>query len=177
MSVTIVATVGSASANSFITEVEVIAYMDARLNASTWTTVSGTTCIEDEKTAMVEATRELSARHWAGLRVDTTQVLSWPRQWACNPDSPTGDYYTTTEIPQRVKDACCELAFQFLKLGTTDLAAEDALQGVTQSTIDVISKSYDANLKTQGLARFPRVWNLIAPLLEGSGFTVRTVRS
>lgn len=176
MAITITATAGSASANSFVTELEQIAYMAARLNASTWTTVSGSTCTETEKAAMVEATRELSNRRWQGMRVDDTQALSWPRDTVVNPDSATLNYYSTTAIPQRIKDACCELAFQFLKLGTTDLAAEDALVGVIETHVDVIGKTLDPHLKTTGLARFPRVWSLIAPLLASSGITTAVVR-
>lgn len=150
--------------------------MAARLNASTWTTTSGGTCTEDEKAAMVEATRELSSRNWVGLRADGTQALSWPRQWACNPDSPTLDYYDTDEVPQRVKDACCELAFQFIKAGTTDVAALDSTQGVRRKRVDVIETEYETHAKKQGLERYPRVMNYIRPLLEGSPTIIRAVR-
>ena len=46
--------------------------------------------------------------------VPDTQALVWPRQWALDPDAawPDTTYFSTTEIPQRVKDACCELALQ-----------------------------------------------------------------
>lgn len=174
---TIVATAGSASANSFVTEVEQIAYMAARLNSSAWTTFSGTTCTESEKSAMIEATRELSARAWVGLRSDDTQALSWPRQYAPNPDSAIGDYYATTAIPQRVKDATMELAFQFLNAGTTDVASLDPTQGITEKTVDVLTTRYaEPYARPQGLARYPRVLTLVRPLLVGVGNSVATVR-
>jgi hypothetical protein len=173
MPITIVATPGSATANSFVTEVEIIAYMATRLNASSWTTVTGTTCTENEKKAMVEATRELSALSYIGERVDGTQA-SWPRENAQNPDSPgidsmggetLGDFASNI-IPQRVKDATCELAFQFIKSGTTDVAALDPTSGVIQKTVDILSTTYaDPAVRAQGLARFPRVMNYIRPLL------------
>lgn len=176
MAITITATAGSASANSFVTEAEVIAYMAARLNASTWDTVTGVDCTETEKAALVEATRELSNRNWKGLRVDDTQALSFPRQYCPNPDSSIGDWYATTVIPQRIKDACCELAFQFVKAGTTDVAAEDSKWGVSSQTVDVIGTSYEAHMRSRGLARYPRIMALISPLLEGVGLTARVVR-
>lgn len=175
MAITIVETPGSATANSFVTEPEIIAYMATRLNASSWTSVSGSTCTEDEKKAMIEATRELSALSYKGERVDSTQALSWPREDCPNPDSPgidsiggetLGDY-PSDEIPQRVKDATCELAFQFIKSGTTDVAAIDPTQGIISKTVDVLSTTWaEPHLRAQGLARYPRVLAYIKPLLS-----------
>lgn len=168
MTITIDATVGGASANSFVTEVEQIAYMATRLNASTWTTVSGSTCTDTEKQAMVEATRELSAMNWRGTRAETTQLLSWPRWDVPDPDSPSGFLYSSTVIPQRIKDATCELAFQFLKSGTEDLASSDPNAGVVESTVDVITTRWESSSsKPQGLQRFTRIQRWIGPLLEG----------
>lgn len=184
MSVTIVPDVGSATANSFASEAEIIAYMNTRLNRTGWTTISGTTCTDDEKRAMIEATREISALRFAGERVDGTQALSWPREDCPNPDAPgidtvggetLGDY-PSDEIPQRVKDATCELAFQFLKAGTTDLAALDADIGKLSKTTDVLSTTFaEPHQRAQGLARLPRVMELLRPLLDAGatgGLTV-----
>lgn len=171
MTISIVATAGSATANSFVTEAEQITYMATRLNASSWTTLSGATCTETEKAAMVEATRELSAMRWLGNRVDSTQVLAWPRAYVPNVDSPTFafDYYSTTTVPQRVKDATCELAFQFLKAGTTDLAAVDAGAGVIEETVDVLTTRYEAWAKPRTLLeRYPSVARFIRPLLAAA---------
>jgi len=165
MTLTIDATAGGASANSYVTEAEAILYMAARLNASAWTTVSGSTCTELEKTALIEASRELSALEWKGRRSTTTQVLAWPRWFVENPDSPVGFYYDPAIVPQRVKDACCEWAFQFLKAGTTDIAALDTSIGVIEKTVDVLTTLWSPFSKPQGLARFPSVKRYIAPLL------------
>lgn len=170
MSITIVATAGAANANSFASEADAIAYMAARLNASAWTTVSGSTLIDAEKIALVEATRELNNRNYIGSRATDTQALQWPRQWAVNPDSAYETFFATDAVPQRIKDACCELAFQFLKAGTTDVAAEDTLQNIQTKTIDVLSTTYfEPEKRTKGLARYPRVFEYIRPLLCSSG--------
>lgn len=179
MAITIVATAGSASANSFVTEAEAIAYVATRLNASAWTTVTGATCTETEKAALIESTRELSAMGWKGQRTDSTQILSWPRQWVENPDSPNGawDFYASTDIPQRVKDATCELALQFVKAGTTDLAAVDPNAGVIEKTVDVLTTRWDGYRKpTSLLGRFPSVARSIRPLLMATGFQSPVVR-
>ena len=178
MAITIVATVGSATANSFVTEVEQIAYMAAHLNASTWTSVSGSTCTETEKAAMVEATRELSSMSWKGSRVDTTQILSWPRQWVEDPDTPNfaWSYFSTTVVPTRVKNAACELAFQFLKAGTTDIAAADPALGVIEKTVDVLTTRWNSYQRPTGMAGFPSVMRFIKPLLCGRSFQTPLVR-
>ena len=175
MTLTITATPGSASANSFLTETEQNAYMATRLNASVWTS-TGVTCTETEKSAMIEAQRELNALCYVGLRVATTQVLAWPRWWAPNPDDPTLGYYDSTVIPQRVKDAQAELAFQFLKAGTTDVASLPTTIGIIQKTIDDLSTTYSEYSQPTGLARYPRVMNVLGPLLEGTGSNAPVLR-
>lgn len=185
MAITIVATVGASNANSFVTEAEFIAYLASRLNVHTGATVTGSTCSETEKAALLEATRDLTAQPWRGYRVTTTQVLNWPREYAPVPpldttaDALLGETgvveYATDEIPQRVKDATMELALQYCKAGTTDLAMPSATEGVVRKRIDVIETEYAAGGRpSRGLNRYPRVQALIAPLLtaQAGGLTV-----
>lgn len=184
MAVTIDATVGGADANSFVLETEIIAYMNTRLNRTGWATISGSTCTDDEKRGMIEATREISALTYKGERVNSTQALSWPREDCPNPDSPgidsvggetLGDY-PSDEIPQRVKDATCELAFQFLKAGTTDVASLDADVNKQAKVTGPLSTTFVApHERKQGLARYPRVMAFLAPLIDAAktgGLTV-----
>lgn len=176
MTLTIDATVGGSAANSFVTETEQIAYMAARLNSTAWTTFSGSSCTETEKAAMIEAARELCYLYYIGLPVLTVgnpsgQALPWPRQYAPNPDSawPGLLWYDVTEIPQRIKNAQMELAFQFLNLGTTDLAAYDSTLNIKSKTVDVLQTVYqDVYNRPTGLARFPRVMRELSPLLDPS---------
>lgn len=172
MAITVVETVGSASANSFVSVAEADTYLEARLNSSAWT---GT---EPKKQAVIEATRELSALSWQGYRVDDTQALSWPRFNAPNPDSTSSlSVYDTTEIPQRIKDATCELALEFLKAGTTDVAALDSTAGTIEETVGPITTRWaDPSQRAAGLARYPRVMKLIGPLLGIGSGQVRLVR-
>lgn len=179
MTISIVATAGSASANSFVTEAEAISYMAAHLNATAWTTVSGATCTETEKAALIESTRELTMLAWKGSRTDSTQALAWPRQWVENPDSPNGawDYYSASVVPDRVKNACIELAFQFLKAGTTDIAAADPNAGVIEKTVDVLTTRWNGYQRPQTLTgRFPSVARFIKPLLAASAIQSPLVR-
>ena len=58
MTLVIDATVGGASANSFITLTEAQTFMDARLNSTAWSGAS----TADQNISLVEATRELSSK-------------------------------------------------------------------------------------------------------------------
>jgi hypothetical protein len=181
VAVTIVETVGSASANSFVTVAEADLYLEARLNSSAWT---GT---EPKKIALVEATRALSHLTWKGYRTDDVQALSFPRIGVTDPDAPSDaplDAWSGTPefdddvIPLRVKEATYELALEFLRAGTTDIAGQDTLQNVLVKTIDVISTTYsDPAQREKGLGRFPRVMSLIGPLLDESASGNAVVRS
>lgn len=181
MTLVIVATAGSADANSFVTEAEAIDYAATRLNLVGWATVAGITATENEKRAMIEATRELNFLRYKGYRATSTQALNWPRVYAINEeDAPFNEllwiadqgyplYYT--DIPQRLKEATIELAFEFLRAGTTDISRLDTTAGIIRKKVDVLETEWEpgATSAYTGLARFPRVTNLISPLLADSG--------
>lgn len=174
MPVVIDATAGGASANSFVTLVEADAYVATRLNASLWETSAST---DTKNRALVEATREINVLSWRGLRSTITQALAWPQQYALDPDSPYAYYFDTTTVPQRVKDATMELALQFVKSGTTDLAALDSTISIKREKVDVIETEYtEPYQRAQGLERFPRVWDLVRPLTTAMGAVVPTMR-
>lgn len=168
MAITIVATAGAADANSFVTLAEANTQIEGRLNASTWETDA----TDDQKNrALAEATRYLSAfAHWIGKRADDTQALAWPRQLATNPDSPSFVYFGTDEVPDRVKRGTIELAFQFIKSGTSDVAALPSTSEVKRKKVDVLETEYfDRSARPQGLALYPSVLREIGPLLEQVG--------
>jgi hypothetical protein len=168
---TLVETVGASTSNSFASETEFEDYCDARLNASAWTSADE----DDRIRALIEATRELNVLVYVGDTVDETQALLWPRQYAVDPDSPVQDYFATTVIPQRIKDATTELALQFLIAGTTDLASLEATQGVIEKTIGPLTTRWaDPYARVTGLKRYPRVWALVAPLLSAAGTSYQT---
>ena len=173
MPVAIVATVGSASANSFVTLAETTTYMSGRLNSTLWDAAT----TDSQNRALVEATREISVQNYTGRRSDTVQALSWPRWAAPNPDSPVGFLFDTNIVPQRVKDATMELANQFIVAGTTDIASLDPTIGVRLSKVDVLETEYfEPGVRARGLKRFPRVWEYIAPLLEFGSNSIPLVR-
>jgi hypothetical protein len=188
MPVTIDATVGGAAANSYVTLAQAETYLEARLNVGAWT--AATTDLKNR--ALVEAQRTIGPLPWAGSRTTDAQALAWPRQYVANPDAPLPltniarenllptyvVYYDTDIIPQRVKDAQVELALEFLKSGTTDLAVADATADVIRKKVDVLETQYaDPGKRTaQNLAKFSRVMSLLLPLF-GPGAQSRVTRS
>lgn len=188
MPVSIVATPGASNANSYVTIAEADAYMAGRLNASAWTTADTDT----RSRALIEAQRNLTPLLWVGSRVTDTQALAWPRAYAPNPDAPapvstTGRenllprfivYYGDTVVPQRVKDAQVELALEFLKSGTADLAVVDGSFNITREKVDVLEVEYsDPSLRAVGLAKYTRVMSLVTPLFVNSGSGLSVVRA
>lgn len=184
MTVTIVETSGSSTANSFLSAAAADTYINTRLNASLWL---GAATNDDCKRALIEATRDISlVNTWSGSRVTTTQALSWPRQYAVNPDLPSlinitdiaEMYFGVTVIPQRVKDATCELALEYIRNGTTDISLRDADADKMSKTVDVLRTDFvKPGERPKGLRRYPRVISLLDPLLDPEKTGLTLVRS
>lgn len=184
MALTITATVGSASANSFATLVDWTTYMEGRLTPSTAFTDAST---DEKNRALAEATRELSLLDWVGERTDDTQALSWPRAWAENPDAPidndaadTPGYYDDDAIPQRVKNAEYQLAFEYLKAYAAggDVGVLDQSMNLDRLKVDTIELDYlDPFARKSGLARYPTVMREIEPLLANVSASNEVIRS
>jgi hypothetical protein len=173
--VTLDPTVGGASANTFVALAEAVTYHGNRLNAGAWAAAS----TDDQSRALIEATRELSTMIWQGSRATDTQALSWPRFLAPNPDGVQITwfaYYDPTILPQRIKDATCELALEFLRAGTSDIASTDTNSGVIEKQVDVLVTRWQPGQRPLGLNRYPRVLKLISPLLSIGTGQVRLTR-
>ena len=165
----IVTTIGSASANSYVTEAEAETFFDDQPNATAWEDGD-----DDEKTrSLIAAASRLQRENWIGSRVDSTQKLAWPRVDAAKPDGVTGGFfgstgmgwgnievYASTEIPQEVKDAQCLLAFSMLNgYGQANGST------VTSFSDDKMSVTYGA---TRSETVLPEdVTRLLAPLIQG----------
>jgi hypothetical protein len=177
MAITIDSTVGGAAANSYVTLAEWTTYLEGRLNVTAFT---GAASDDIRNRALAEATRELSAISWAGVRTDDTQALAWPRDLVRNPDDPNYDFYDDGVIPERVKRATYELALAFLKSGTVDIVSLDTTINVRRTSIAgaIETEYYDPGHRITGLARYPAVMREIRPLLAASSkMTVDVTRS
>ena len=114
MAITIVATAGSATANSYITLSDAEDLIDGLVkddDVVAWASAS----TDDKNRALYTATQRIDRERFLGARADDTQALQWPRTGVRKPDTYintyatgfpfriTTDYYTDTEIPDQVK--------------------------------------------------------------------------
>ena len=121
MAVSIDATAGGASANSYMTLAEADTFVEAMISSSDvskWTTGND----DSRNRALAAAAQRLDRERFLGARATDTQALQWPRTGVRKPDTyvntyATGfpfrisdDYFTDTEIPDQVKRAQIEMA-------------------------------------------------------------------
>ncbi len=121
MAITLDATVGGASANTYLTLSDAQDIIDGLVeddDVAAW--ASATT--DQKNRALYTATQRLDRERYLGARATDTQALQWPRTGVRKPDTyvntyATGfpfriseDYFTDTEIPDQVKRAQVVLA-------------------------------------------------------------------
>ena len=121
MAITIDATVGGASANSYITLSDANTIVEGLIlddDVSAWDGSSN----DNKNRALFTAAVRVDRERFLGARVTDTQALQWPRTGVRKPDTyintyATGfpfristDYFTDTEIPDQVKKAQVILA-------------------------------------------------------------------
>ena len=150
---------GAATSQSYVSTVDCTAYHAARGNAFT-----GTESVLEA--ALLRAATYLDGYYrarWKGFQVlPNVQAMEWPR-YNVNPFMPID------VIPQRVKDAQCELALRAL---TAELAA-DATGNIKREKVDVLETEYFANSVPK------QVYTIVDQLLSdyitplGSGYVVR----
>jgi hypothetical protein len=121
MAISIVATVGAATANSYLTLADAQSLIDGLVEDSdvvVW--ASATT--DQKNRALYTAAQRIDRERFLGARVDDTQSMQWPRSGVRKPDTyintyATGfpfriveDFFTDTEIPDQLKKAQAVLA-------------------------------------------------------------------
>ena len=120
MAITITATAGDASANSYLTLADANAIIEGLVEDDDVTAWSSAT--DDQKTAHYIQHDRIDRERFLGARATDTQALQWPRTGVRKPDTYVNtyavgfpfristDYFTDTEIPDQVKRAQAILA-------------------------------------------------------------------
>lgn len=160
MAITLVADVGSATANSYLTLAEAEAYHETRLRVNSWDSA------ESQEALLIQATRVMEAMFspgkktlirpdppaapyfltrptWTGTVASSTQRLLWPR---IGMYSRTGVAIPSNVIPQELKDAVAELAIQ---LSSSDRLLDNdvAVQGISSVRAGSVSVSFKNNIE------------------------------
>jgi hypothetical protein len=138
MAVTVNATVGTPTSNSYITVAEADTYFESRLNATVWTAASA----GNKDIAVVMSTRTLDDWvDWQGNVADIKeqQSLRWPRYDAYYRD---GEYVDSDIIPVFLKEITSEMAMYLL---SNDVTAEPDTKGFKELTAGPLKLVVDAD--------------------------------
>ena len=165
MAISIVATGGSATANSYVTLTEAQAFIDG-LTESDDVTAWGSSTEDQKNRALFSSTQRIDREKFLGARVADTQALEWPRSGVRKPDTYTNlyglsfpnrlvaDYYTDTEIPDRVKHAQIVLAVYLNNnRGGLDLSGLEDFASVAIGNLNITPRFYGA----VGIDRIPPI--------------------
>ena len=121
MAISIDATVGGASANSYITLSDANAIVEGLVADDDVAAWDGSNT-DNKNRALFTAAIRVDRERFLGARVTNTQALQWPRQGVRKPDTYINtysigfpfristDYFAETEIPEQVKKAQVILA-------------------------------------------------------------------
>ena len=164
MTLTLTATAGSASANTFITLADANSYHEARVNNSDWTGATDA----NKNAALVWATRLLDDQPWYGQITATTQALRWPRTGCYDRE---GNALASTTIPAFLENATAELAMFLL--------AEDRTAGAGALSYETLSVGPVTLSRAKHQKFPPAVLDLIAYYFKASmsSFQVGVVRA
>lgn len=106
---TVIATVGAADANSYVTVAEAGSYFSDSFGKGRWATASQAT----REALVITASRSLDQYlEWNGQKTDEAQSMEWPRKGTTGK---SGIAYADDTIPMPVKFATYELAYYILE--------------------------------------------------------------
>lgn len=129
MAITIDATAGGASANSYVTLADAETYYESRLHSDDWDDAEDS--VKNEALAMATAILD-SELLWVCSPTSTTQALRWPRTRVLTPEGIAVD---TDTIPKFLEDATAEFSLWLIK---DDRLSEPDTQGFTQIKVGSI---------------------------------------
>ena len=178
MAASIDSTVGGTAANSYASVAEFTTWAETRQPSTAFDDATADQRIR----ALITAARRLDQERYKGVRVEETQALQWPRYGVEQPDiaysvldGPVfteSTWYATDEIPQRVKNAQMELAYQVLAGNSSpDNTGLEGFKNVKVGALDITpNHALRAGKLTEDVLRE------IRPLLKGGGNGMRLVR-
>jgi hypothetical protein len=152
-----------ANANSFVSVAEANAYHTDRGN-SVWT---GDDAVK--QAALIKATDFIQQKYgcqWKGYKVDPIrQPLDWPRAGI--------DYVDYQTIPEKLKNAVCELALEALSEELNPSLERGG--AVKREKVDVVEVEYMDSASST--TKRPAIDGMLREYLSRSGFNIPVVRS
>lgn len=189
MTVLVVATVGAADANSYLTVADASALLSARLFTDAWTRANSL----QHAQGLITATAYINRLPWKGIRTKgaPTQALSWPRGYCPDPDqagvsltsapylNPLLQYiaFADSIIPGRIQLGTALLA-NFLLGCATDPFLPSASANVKREKFGPMETEYiDPLLLLRGFDLVPEVWAQIGAMVDTAGRSAQAMGS
>ena len=160
MAITIIATAGSATANSYLTVADAQTYFDTRIGSDAWDDADS----ETQKALLVNATRMLDQSFaWNGEVASSTQALRFPRDYVYNCDNELLDSDT---IPTEIENATCEM---LLFISDTSGGSKD--NSIKSAKVGSIEVEYRDNISPEELtnSNTTRAVSCLGVLMVGGG--------
>lgn len=163
------ATVGSDTANSYVTLVEANLYFEDRIHSELWSEFT-------KKEALLITSSRLLDWYvkWKGYRSSSTQSMQWPRTGVLRRDGSSVD---TNIIPDEVKIAVYELSLSSI---TIDRTSDNPLAGIEEVRVSsLMIKADNGDSDSTAADVIPeKVWKIISDLYSiGGGCVVRLMRA
>jgi hypothetical protein len=174
------ATVGGLSANSYIDVATATTYFAGRLNATAWDSAVPA----NREKALRTATARLEQERWLGAKTNLAQALAWPRSGVRNPDGAVGygyglgpayTFFDSASMPTPLIQATCELALSLLAAGDQDPMVSDGLAGVTSLRLGPLTITKHPSPDPNDLPE--TVVRLLSGLAATGGGTFRIARA
>lgn len=141
---TLDSTIGTTTANSYISVADADVYFGNSLYATAWANLTDSDTDTDTKCkALISATRLLDSKYeFDGTKTDNDQALSFPRYGIVNRD---GYSYDSDMLPKSLQNATAELALTLLTNATGTYADPETagIARVKAGTIDVVFDKED----------------------------------
>lgn len=156
---------GKTDATSYVTLAEIRAYATER-GVTTIPAVDA-----DAEVLAIKAVDYLEAVRdkYKGYKAGETQALQWPREDVYI----DGYYFSSTDIPQELKDAQCQLCIEAV---TEDLQPNGGGRTITKEKVDVIETEYAARGAVADYTTFTKVEALLEPILTSAGQALSAIR-
>lgn len=160
---------GLSTAVAYCSVAEASAYHLARGNTS-WEDLDP----EVQEQCLVKASAYMVGEYrmrWAGVRLNESQSLDWPRSLVPRKDMAVGAYYPNDAVPSEVKNACASLA---LRAATAELI-KDQGQRKSSVTVGPISTTYEAGSKVS--VTYSEIDAMLRPFLGAVKGQLKMVRA
>jgi hypothetical protein len=159
---------GMADAESYISVAEADTY-HSNIGNATWATLNTTVkeqLLRKATNYMVQVYRQ----SWAGIRINDTQSLDFPRYLVPKYDNGAMySYYDENSVPKEVKDACAEFALR----ANSGALAPDLDRLTKREKIGTLEVEYD-NTRGVPFVEYRSLDNLLYPLMKPTTFSPST---